>query len=333
MAFAEHSPVTNHCSRRRCLSRVCKASVPTIEGMVQVQGALAALFQHAAYDWHYTHHTIVLPSLTDQALLPCQVQRRRSQTDTKQPHLTLPHRPPSMQDVPPVHLASRDLLQSNASSSAVRSPPPPPPPLPNVPAASITVVRTAAELQAAATATAPDIEVQAHLDLRSLARLDNPDIPGGSTPEELTALALLYKRAAMRSMRVRRADPLYAHACHLPCKDLEKHLHKDLGKISTQRSRQISAQRSRKRSRLNFQRRHGTQFYSFLLLGPKFSQKRGRIGGPMLRAPAMVPARQPAARELHRCSPRCARCARTPRAVSPDPGRQPPHCLLQCCHA
>jgi len=97
--------------------------------------------------------------------------------------------------------ASRGVLQADNPSTAQVGPPPPPPPpamLPDLPAARVTVVKTADELRAAGTARAQDIEIQAHLDLRSLRRIVNPDAPDSEPPA-----SLLYAREMMRSMRVR----------------------------------------------------------------------------------------------------------------------------------
>ena len=71
-----------------------------------------------------------------------------------------------------------------------------------IPAASITVVRTAAQLQRAALAGAQDIEIRAHLDLRSLERAANPLIEGVETAVNPKRLALLYASPPLRSIRV-----------------------------------------------------------------------------------------------------------------------------------
>lgn len=68
-----------------------------------------------------------------------------------------------------------------------------------VPRANITVVRSAAELQAAAEAKAQDIEIRAHLDLRKLRRLQNPLV----TSAVAGSYALLYADPPLRSIRVR----------------------------------------------------------------------------------------------------------------------------------
>lgn len=64
------------------------------------------------------------------------------------------------------------------------------------------VVETADELQKAANETAQDIEIRAHLDLRTLVHMTNPAVAVESYKENV---ALLYVWKHMRSMRVRPA--------------------------------------------------------------------------------------------------------------------------------
>lgn len=71
-----------------------------------------------------------------------------------------------------------------------------------IPAANVTVVRTAAELQRAALDGARDIEIRAHLDLRSLKLAANPAIHGQETAVNRKRLALLYASPPLRSIRV-----------------------------------------------------------------------------------------------------------------------------------
>ena len=71
-----------------------------------------------------------------------------------------------------------------------------------IPAANITVVRTAGELQRAALAGAQDIEIRAHLDLRSLELAANPLFDGIETAINRKRLALLYASPPLRSIRV-----------------------------------------------------------------------------------------------------------------------------------
>ena len=73
----------------------------------------------------------------------------------------------------------------------------------SVPPAQLTVVTTAAELQAASVAGAQDIEIRAHLDLSSLRRFFNPRLPPITGDESKGPHALLYAYGNMRSMRVR----------------------------------------------------------------------------------------------------------------------------------
>ena len=70
-----------------------------------------------------------------------------------------------------------------------------------IPAANITVVRTAAELQRAALAGVQDIEIRAHLDLRSLKRDANPAMRDENSLHS-NRLALLYASPPLRSIRV-----------------------------------------------------------------------------------------------------------------------------------
>lgn len=76
------------------------------------------------------------------------------------------------------------------------------PPL-SVPAARITVVRTAQQLQEAAAGAAQDVEVQAHLDLRPLSKALNPDHPGLEWATAQQSFSLLYASPPLRSIRVR----------------------------------------------------------------------------------------------------------------------------------
>ena len=74
--------------------------------------------------------------------------------------------------------------------------------------ADIVAVSTAQELQEAALSGIADIEVRAHMDLRVLARVENPAIEGPETPTNPKSFALLYASGDLRSIRVR---PLRLH--------------------------------------------------------------------------------------------------------------------------
>lgn len=93
-----------------------------------------------------------------------------------------------------------------------RATPPPPPALTAAPA-PVVAVETAAELVLAAAATAQDIEIRSHLDLRSLERQDNPEFRGQPTDLVPHRHALLYARKGMRSMRVRSLPPPRPRVC------------------------------------------------------------------------------------------------------------------------
>lgn len=108
-----------------------------------------------------------------------------------------------------VHVQSvkRDLLKVGEPFVDPAGPHPPPPPAvpapPNLPAAGITVVTTADELRAASTNLTQDIEIQAHLDLRGLRRVADPDAPDGGPQSE----SLLFVRNMARSIRVSPLHP------------------------------------------------------------------------------------------------------------------------------
>lgn len=115
-----------------------------------------------------------------------------------------------VQDGAPLTPNNRELMQAQNTSAAEPSQPSTPSPamLPSLPEAKVTVVTTAAELLDASTATAQDIEIRAHLDLRSLVRVQNPALP----PTALR-LAIINAISPMRSMRV--CHPLQRHCCLL----------------------------------------------------------------------------------------------------------------------
>eukprot|EP00892_Ulva_mutabilis_P006551 jgi/Ulvmu1/4268/UM194_0008.1 len=116
----------------------------------------------------------------------------------------------------PAPLSSRALLQTDVDAAA---PSPTQPQLPTVAAAAVSVVTTAAELQAVAVAAAQDIELQSHLDLRSLRRITNPDLPRETTEEGVLDYALLYVHGGMRSMRGNCSDPDAATALALAAEE------------------------------------------------------------------------------------------------------------------
>lgn len=64
----------------------------------------------------------------------------------------------------------------------------------------IQIVHTAEELQAAV-GSATDIEIRAHLDLRDLSRLDNPQVSAAEGIRNRN-IALLYAFPPLRSIRV-----------------------------------------------------------------------------------------------------------------------------------
>eukprot|EP00892_Ulva_mutabilis_P004162 jgi/Ulvmu1/2117/UM127_0002.1 len=66
---------------------------------------------------------------------------------------------------------------------------------------TITVVRTAAQLQQASVSGAMDIEIRAHIDMRSLTLAPNPQIQGEATANNPRRLALLYAPRSLRSIR------------------------------------------------------------------------------------------------------------------------------------
>ena len=68
--------------------------------------------------------------------------------------------------------------------------------------ADILEVNTAQELQDAVFAGISDIEIRAHMDLRSLARVENPAIEGRETESNPKRLGLLYASGTLRSIRV-----------------------------------------------------------------------------------------------------------------------------------
>ena len=95
------------------------------------------------------------------------------------------------------------------------------PPDPGAPA-NITIVRTAQDLQRATATGAVDIEIRAHLDLRSLSRTLNPAIPGSETFQNPKRNALLYAQSPLRSIRVRcdrgtGPSPEPFHPCQRDC--------------------------------------------------------------------------------------------------------------------
>lgn len=71
------------------------------------------------------------------------------------------------------------------------------------PPANITVVRTARELQEASLRGALDIEIRAHLDLRTLDLAQDPSGLFSGTVQEFGRRSLLYADLSMRSIRVR----------------------------------------------------------------------------------------------------------------------------------
>ena len=125
-------------------------------------------------------------------------------------------------------MLKRALLQADSTPTSptpreanpgTQRPPPPPPPSahPKVAAAAVTAVTTAAELQSASIDQRQDIEIQAHLDLRSLDRLPNLVQHMEATERELVVDALFVAHRSMRSMRVRPPAPptpaLYVRVC------------------------------------------------------------------------------------------------------------------------
>ena len=93
---------------------------------------------------------------------------------------------------PPHHNASLMATSPDATNLITASAP-----------ANITVVTSAKQLQQAALAQAEDIEIRAHLDLRTLHRVVNPDIRGMEALSNSKRLALLYGTRQLRSVRVR----------------------------------------------------------------------------------------------------------------------------------
>lgn len=75
-----------------------------------------------------------------------------------------------------------------------------------IPRADITPVTTATDLQSVTLAGAQDIEVRGHVDLRGLARVNNPELRAPHDPEnsDSNKFALLYALSELRSFRVRR---------------------------------------------------------------------------------------------------------------------------------
>lgn len=121
-----------------------------------------------------------------------------------------PELPVCVQDGAPLIPNNRELMQAQNTSAAAPGQPATPSPatLPSLPDATVNVVTTADELLAASTATAQDIEIRAHLDLRSLVRVQNPALPPTAS-----RLAIINALSPMRSMRV--CHPLQCHCCLL----------------------------------------------------------------------------------------------------------------------
>lgn len=101
-----------------------------------------------------------------------------------------------------------------------------------VPPSNVTVVRTAGDLQRATLTGALDIEIRTHLDLRTLAPADNPELQGAG--EAAQASALLYVASTLRSIRVR--IQAFRAICRFfllrvgrldPCGDRRHHLYSD----------------------------------------------------------------------------------------------------------
>eukprot|EP00892_Ulva_mutabilis_P004444 jgi/Ulvmu1/2371/UM130_0002.1 len=112
-------------------------------------------------------------------------------------------------------LASRGLLQANATPATISAPPPPPAAASAAPA-DVTFVTTLEELQIAVfTERARDIVIQAHLDLRGMPRAFNPVLPQLSLPDQDNRQGLLYASRNMRSMRGNCSDPDAATALGL----------------------------------------------------------------------------------------------------------------------
>ena len=84
-----------------------------------------------------------------------------------------------------------------------RPPPPPPSPALQVPAAAVTAVTAADQLQDASQTGQQDIEIQDHLDLRVLGRIRNPANPARMVANSAAvSQGLLYTHGGMRSLRV-----------------------------------------------------------------------------------------------------------------------------------
>ena len=134
-----------------------------------------------------------------------------------------------LQDGAPIALQSRAILQDGGLQTSNRQhghlPARPavlrPSEAVTVPPAQVTVVTTAAELQAASEAGAQDIEIRAHLDLSDLKLWFSPGLPKVPGVDR-GPHALVYAYGGMRSMRVRPLPGLAAlhygavdvqHAC------------------------------------------------------------------------------------------------------------------------
>lgn len=73
---------------------------------------------------------------------------------------------------------------------------------PSTAPANVTVVTTPKDLQRALLDGAVDVEIRAHLDMRSLSLAANPKIQGVETQINRKKLALLYSYNPLRSIRV-----------------------------------------------------------------------------------------------------------------------------------
>eukprot|EP00892_Ulva_mutabilis_P006547 jgi/Ulvmu1/4264/UM194_0004.1 len=128
---------------------------------------------------------------------------------------------------PPSAAAVTSTSAARTLANAAPALPPQPQDLPGDPSSSprvvqpaeVTVVTSAAQLQAASEAAARDIEIRAHLDLRNLKRPPNPGISGFDGPnndDSIIRLALFYVHSEMRSLRGNCSDPDAVAALGLP---------------------------------------------------------------------------------------------------------------------
>lgn len=141
-------------------------------------------------------------------LLPCMVAFPTQQSTSEY----------TMQDRRQMHSTSASCVDTfnlvpppspSPSSSQVR--------VSDLPIGTVTAVTTAEGLQNAFAASARDVEIRSHLDMRSLARLSNPDIHPAIAEHNngvSAKLAMLYARPPMRSMRVRLGPRAASNTMH-----------------------------------------------------------------------------------------------------------------------